>query len=179
MTYIESLQHPKVKQALTKAGITDIESSPYKDSDCFMLDDGIAPSDELIHQIVQMEINARARWNQLEQFKRDNAQALDAIEKTRQKMALIKPHFKTLIAGKMKEKYSQYEDDMAACLAERAASAYDFDDTGEDAEPDTRNLSELDKLLKQASVLKLSTKKSLDDIALETLYNSGFINFLK
>lgn len=177
MLYSEVLNNVGIQARLKDAGVDHIKSPALREGDF--------PSfprlnEETILAIADNEIIARRKWAEIEkemdELNKKNASSMKQQAKER----FVKPHLEALIRGRFHGAYSTLEDAAINYYSEQAAKKYDFDpESGDVQSEDLSGLSELQRILKQASIVRLSAKLSIGEIAQRTFLDNEGHKFLK
>lgn len=167
MLYSQVLEHEEIQKRLKAAGVAHIESLALKDGDFASFE---SLDSEIINKIADREILSRKNFieyqNKLEPFK-----------KLEQKRERIKLEFEKLIRGKFRDGFSTLEGGVINLLSK---TDEDFDpETGVAESDDLSAYTELEKILKQASILNLSPTKNVEEIAAKIFYSSPYASWMK
>lgn len=175
MLYSSYLQHPKVIEAMKAARLDNVSSS---------LADFSLPGEEIqeefISRIIDGEILNRRKAVELESKIQEYKKNYEPQLKIEKKIEFIRPHVEALIKGKLKNPYDTAEAGVVAVLSEYCAKHFEFE-PGEDesTQEDFSGLNELQVLLKRSSITKLTSKMSIEEVALRGLHRSELSKFLK
>lgn len=175
MLYSEFIKTDKVAAALKGAGVEHVPS--------FVKEDFSGPAEafaEMSERIIDSEITNRRLTIESEQkiaeYKKKYAKELAIEEKAKS----ISPHVDALIKGKLKEPFDASESGCIAVVSEYCAKHFEFEPgETESKTEDYSGLSELQALLKKSSIMRLSHKMTIEEIALRGLHQSGISKFLK
>lgn len=177
MLYSEILKNSEIQKRLKDAGVDHVESYALKNGDFSSVE---YLDSNAINLIADNEILFRRKF--IENKKREDVheERIKPFRKLDAKAKFIRPHFEALIQGKFSHPYSTIERAVIDSLADKAAKEYDFDpDTGAVESADFSGLSELDKLLKQASIVRLNQKMSPEEISQRVFLSGPHSSWLK
>lgn len=177
MLYSEVLQHPEIAKRLKAAGVDHLESAAMAKGD-FLSFDKI--DSEVINVVSDNEILYRRRFVEYQKQLNELDEKLKPFKLLEAKAEFIKPFFEKLIDGKFEHPYSTAERGAVIHASKKAAKEFDFDPANGEVQSENLSLlSELQKLLRQASIVNLSGKMTLDEITLRVFHDCGYSGFLK
>jgi hypothetical protein len=191
MLYSELLKTDYLRKAFEKAKVDDIESP--------LLDEGDFPSGfpadvftnaknkyllQTIDNIVDQEIIARCRKAQVKQIHAEHESKMKAFNERKSKVDYIKPIAERYIKSNLKPEFKNVEEAMVNLIAEETVDNNHFQvhpergfESGLHQYDDS--ISELQNLLKQASVICLNENDSPEEIVLKTIHKNGYSKLLK
>lgn len=190
MLYSELVNSEFFKKAMEKAKVSEIPSPLLKAGD---FPSGY-PDDlftnpkwhylvDSLHGITDREVLARCHQAQHDQFVAEHEERMKPHKEREAKEKFIKPIVEKYVGGRFKDAFKQEENAFVNVITAAVVDAHEFQIHPEkgfqthDQDYDN-SMSELENVLKQASVLRLNDEPSPEEFVLKTIDRNGYANLL-